>query len=48
MVSKPYESEKWMRLQYLRFRKSPEEIAKMCGVTPMTVYRYIKKFGLRR
>lgn len=48
MPAKLYTSEKWMRLQYLRLRKSPEEIAQTCGVTPMTIYRYIDKFKLKR
>jgi len=47
-VSKPYESEKWMRLMYLRQRRSPEEIAKMCDVSPMTIYRWINHFKLKR
>jgi transposase len=37
-----------MRLQYLRLRKSPEEIAKMCGVSHMTIYRAISKMKLKR
>lgn len=47
-MSKLYTSERWMRLQYLRLRKSPEEIAKICGVSHMTIYRYIEKFKLKR
>lgn len=47
-MGKPYTSEKWMRFQYLRLRKSPEEIAKYCGVSHMTIYRYIEKFNLKR
>lgn len=47
--SKPlYTSEKWLRLMYLRQRKTPEEIAKICGVSHMTIYRYIDKFQLKR
>jgi DNA-directed RNA polymerase specialized sigma subunit len=45
---KLYESEKWLRYQYLRLRKSPEDIAKVCGVAPMTIYRYINKYKLKR
>lgn len=45
---KLYESEKWLRMMYLRQKKSPEEIAKMCGVSHMTIYRAINKFGLKR
>lgn len=47
-MSKVYESEKWLRLQYLRLRKSPEEIAAICGVSHMTIYRAINKFKLKR
>lgn len=45
---KLYESEKWLRYQYLRQRKSPEEIAAMCGVSHMTIYRWINKYKLKR
>lgn len=48
MPSKAYQSERWLRLQYLRLRKSPEDIAKMCGVSHMTIYNYINKFKLKR
>lgn len=47
-MSKPYTSEKWLRLQYLRNKKSPEEIAEMCGVSHMTIYRWLNKFKLKR
>jgi hypothetical protein len=46
--SKLYTSEKFMRQRYLRQRKSPQEIADECGVTLITVYRYLDKFGLKR
>lgn len=46
--SKVYLSEKWLRLQYLRLRKSPQEIAEMCGVSQQTIYTQINKFKLRR
>lgn len=48
MANKNYMSEKWLRLQYLRKKKSPEAIAKECGVDQRTVYRYITKFNLKR
>lgn len=47
-MAKAYESERWLRLMYLRQRKSPEEIAKLCGVSPMTIYRWINHFKLKR
>lgn len=45
---KPYESEKWLRLKYLRQRMTVDEIAELCKVQPMTIYRAINKFGLKR
>jgi hypothetical protein len=29
-------------------KKTPEEIAKECGVSVETIYLYLKKFNLRR
>ena len=48
MSNKAYESERWMRRKYLQERLSPEDIAKLCGVSHMTIYRAIKKFKLKR
>jgi transposase len=48
MAAKLYTSEKWLRMAYLRQRKSVEEIAKICGTSQVTVYRYIEKFRLKR
>lgn len=48
MPSKLYESERWLRMQYLRQRKTPEEIAKICGVSHMTIYRWIRHYNLKR
>jgi DNA-binding MurR/RpiR family transcriptional regulator len=45
---KAYRSQAWLRRRYLIDRKSPEEIAKECEVEPMTIYRYIKKYGFKR
>lgn len=47
-MSKLYTSEKWLRMQYLIKKKSPEQIAKECGTSHMTIYRYINKFKLKR
>jgi hypothetical protein len=44
---KLYQSEAWLRRKYLVERKSPEEIAKMCDATLMTIYRYLDKYGIR-
>jgi transposase len=43
-----YKSQRWLRLRYLVERKSPEEIAKECGVSLMTIYRYLRKYGFVR
>lgn len=48
MTNKNYRSEKWLRRRYLQEKKTPEEIGKECGVSHMTVYRYINQFGLKR
>lgn len=48
MSNKLYNSERWMRMMYLRERKTPEEIAEICGVSHMTIYRAINKFKLKR
>jgi DeoR/GlpR family transcriptional regulator of sugar metabolism len=48
MSQKLYESERWMRLKYLRQRLSVEEIAEICNVKTMTIYRAITKFKLKR
>ena len=45
---KLYMSEKWLKNEFLIKKKSPEEIAKECGVNHMTIRRYIDKFGFRR
>lgn len=47
-MAKLYLSESWLKRRYLIDKKSPEEIAQEQGVTPMTIYRQLKKFGLRR
>lgn len=41
-----YKSEAWLKRKYLVDKKTPEEIAKLCDVSHMTIYRYIEKFGL--
>jgi len=43
-----YKSERWLRVQYLTLKKSPEDIAALCGVSQMTIYRYIEKYKLKR
>jgi hypothetical protein len=46
--AKLYTSEVFMRKRYLVDKKSPEEIAKECGVSLETIYVYLAKFGLRK
>ena len=48
MAAKLYTSEVFMRKRYLMDRKTPEEIAKECGVSIETIYVYLAKFGLRK
>ena len=48
MSAKLYMNETFMRKRYLVDKKSPEEIAKECGVTIETIYVYLAKFKLRK
>ena len=48
MAAKLYNSEIWLRKRYLLDKKSPEEIAKECGVSVETIYVYLAKFGFRK
>jgi hypothetical protein len=48
MAAKLYTSETWLRKRYALDRKSPEDIAKECGVSVETIYVYLAKFGLRK
>jgi len=48
MASKLYTSEVYMRKRYIMDKKSPEDIAKECGVSVETIYVYLAKFGLRK
>jgi hypothetical protein len=41
-------SEAFMRKRYVLDKKSPEDIAKECGVSVQIIYRQLKKFGLKR
>lgn len=38
----------FMAKRYIIDKKSPEEIAKECGVSVQIIYRQLKKFGLKR
>ena len=48
MSGKLYTSEIWLRKRFHLDRKTPEEIAKECGVSTETIYVYLAKFGLRK
>lgn len=48
MAAKLYTSETYMRKRYLMDKKTPEEIAKECGVSVETIYVYLAKFKLRK
>jgi len=41
-------SEAFMKKRYVMEKKSPEDIAKECGVSVQLIYRQLKKFGLRK
>lgn len=41
-------SEAFMKKRYIIDKKSPEDIAKECGVSVQLIYRQLKKFGLKR
>lgn len=47
-MSNFYKNEAWLRKKYHVDRKSPEDIAKECGVSLETIYAYLAKFGLRK
>jgi Zn-dependent peptidase ImmA (M78 family) len=41
-------SEAYMKKRYILDKKSPEDIAKECGVSVQLIYRQLKKFGLKK
>jgi hypothetical protein len=45
---KLYTSEAWMRKRYNLDKRTPEQIAKECGVSVETIYVYLAKYGLRK
>ena len=48
MSSKLYTNEVWLKKRYHMDKKSPEDIAKECGVSVQLIYRQLKKFGLKK
>jgi len=47
-MAKLYESKAYLTKRYLVEKKSLEEIAKECGVSHQTIYRYLVKHSLIR
>lgn len=47
-MAKLYESKAYLAKRYLVEKKSLEEIAKECGVSHQTIYRYLVKHNLIR
>lgn len=43
---KLYQSKTWLQTKYRTMNAA--EIASLCGVTEMTITRYLEKFGIRR
>lgn len=43
-----YQSREWLFKKYIAEKKSVSEIAKMCGVSAMTINRYLDHFGLTK
>jgi hypothetical protein len=48
MAAKLYSSELWLKKRFLVDKKTPQDIAKECGVSVETIYVYLAKFGLRK
>lgn len=45
---KLYQSKEWLYRKYIVQKKTITEIAKECGVSAMTIQRYLQEFGLVR
>jgi DNA-binding CsgD family transcriptional regulator len=48
MADKLHTNEAFLRKRYWLDKKSPEEIARECGVSVETIYVYLAKFKLRK
>lgn len=44
---KLYQDKSWLQNRYVIQKKSIVDISKECGVSAMTIQRYIEKFGLK-
>lgn len=47
-MAKLYQSKAFLYRRYVVQKKTAAEIAKECGVTEMTIDRYLDKFSLKR
>jgi len=45
---KLYQSKDWLYRKYIVQKKTIVEIGKECGVSAMTIQRYLQEFGLIR
>jgi DNA-binding MurR/RpiR family transcriptional regulator len=45
---KLYQSKDWLYRKYIVQKKTIAEIGKECGVSAMTIQRYLQEFGLVR
>ena len=45
---KLYQSKDWLYRRYTVQKKTVTEIGKECGVSAMTIQRYLQEFGLLR
>jgi DNA-binding MurR/RpiR family transcriptional regulator len=45
-MSKLYQSKVWLSRQFIVKKKKPKQIAAEQGVSEMTIYRYLRQFGL--
>jgi len=46
MAIKLYESKAWLKRKYLIEKKSPVEIAEICGASRRTIYSKLKEYDL--
>ena len=45
--SQPYKDKRWLRKQYVDKKRSMHSIAKELGISPMTVRKYLIRFGIK-
>ncbi|NDB82856.1 MAG: TetR family transcriptional regulator [Alphaproteobacteria bacterium] len=47
-MAKLYQNKAWLTKRYVVEKKTVNEIAKECGTSHQTIYRYLVEFGLIR